>query len=214
MVNDIKPIDHQNELIKFADDMTLGVPGTNEGDTSRIEVDNIIEWSQRNRMPLNMYKTWEMVMRGNIHGSIPNPIPMIERKTWLKILGTILQENPSNWDMHFDQLINKANSRMQIMRVRKYYGMTEQLDLLFNSFIMSVLTYGIELWGCAYYDKYLKQIDKFVSRARKYGYTSKGYSMKEIICSRDKKLWDKVTSNVNNPLHELLPNNLARLLRP
>ena len=23
MVNDIKPIDHQNELIKFADDMTL-----------------------------------------------------------------------------------------------------------------------------------------------------------------------------------------------
>ena len=215
MVNDIKPIDHQNELIKFADDMTLGVPGTNEGETSRIEVDNIIEWSQRNRMPLNMDKTWEMVMRGNAHGSIPNPIPMIERKTWLKILGTILQENPSNWDMHFDQLINKANSRMHIMRVCKYYGMTvEQLDLLFNSLIMSVLTYGIELWGCVYYDKYLKQIDKFVSRACKYGYTSKGYSMKEIICSRDKKLWDKVTSNVNNPLHELLPNNLARPLRP
>ena len=94
MVNDIKPIDHQNELIKFADDMTLEVPGTNEGDTSRIEVDNIIEWSQRNRMPLNMDKTWEMVMRGNAHGSIPNPIPMIERKTWLKILRTILQENP------------------------------------------------------------------------------------------------------------------------
>ena len=62
---------------------------------------------------------------------------MIERKTWLKILGTILQENPSNWDIHFDQLINKANSRMQIMRVRKYYGMTvEQLDLLFSSLCM------------------------------------------------------------------------------
>jgi hypothetical protein len=159
-------------------------------------------------MPQNMDKTWEMVMGGNIHGSIPNPIPMIERKTWLKFLGTILQENPSNWDMHFDQLINKANSRMQIMRVCKYYGMTvEQLDLLFNSLIMSVLTSGIELWECAYYDKYLKQIDKFVSRARKYSYTSKGYSMKEIICFREKKLWDKVTSNMNNPLHELLPNN-------
>ena len=33
MVNDIKPIDHKKELIKFADDMTLGVLGTNEGDT-------------------------------------------------------------------------------------------------------------------------------------------------------------------------------------
>ena len=94
-------------------------------------------------MPLNVDKTWEMVMRGNVHGSIPNPTPLIERKTWLKILGTILQENPNNWDMHFEQLINKANSRMQIMRVCKYYGMTvEQLDLLFNSLITSVLTYG------------------------------------------------------------------------
>ena len=34
---------------------------------------------------------------------------------------------------------------------------------------MSVLTYGVELWGCAYYNKYLSQIDKLVGRARKYG---------------------------------------------
>ena len=73
-------------------------------------------------MPLNMYKTWEMVMRGNIHGSIPNPIPMIERKTWLKILGTILQENPSNWDMHFDQLINKETVEC---RLCEYVNTTE-----------------------------------------------------------------------------------------
>ena len=67
---------------------------------------------------------------------------------------------------------------------------------------MPVLSYGVELWGCTYYNKYLSQIDKFVGRARKYGYTSKSYSIKDIR-SRDKKLWDKVTSDVNNPLHEL-----------
>ena len=99
-------------------------------------------------------------------------------------------------------------------RVCKIYGMSrEQLDLLFDSLLMSVLTYGVELRGCAYYNKYLSQI--IVGRARKYGYSSKSYSIKESMHSRDKKLWDEVTSDANNPLHELfLPNRLERSLRP
>ena len=138
------------------------------------------------------------------------PILSIERKTWLEILGTTC-----NWAMHFHKLISKASSRMYIIRVCKFYGLSrKQLDLLFDSLIMSVLTYGVELWGCAYYNKYLSQIDKLVGRACKYGYTSKSYSIKDIIHSRDKKLWDKVTSDANNPLHELLPNGLEGSLRP
>ena len=56
MVNEIKPIDQKNELIKFVDDMTLEVPETNGSDTSNIEVNNIIKLSETNRMPLNMGK--------------------------------------------------------------------------------------------------------------------------------------------------------------
>ena len=48
MVNDIKPIDKNNELFKFADDMTL--------DTSSIKVNNIVKWSESNRIPLNVNK--------------------------------------------------------------------------------------------------------------------------------------------------------------
>ena len=42
------------------------------------------------------------------------------------MLGTILQEDPSNWDMYIEQLISKAASSIEciIMRVCKYYGMT------------------------------------------------------------------------------------------
>ena len=139
MVNDIKPIDKNNELLKFADDMTLEVPGINGSDTSNMEVNNIVKWSELNRMPLNMNKTWEMVIQGNGNGSIPIPIPSIERKTWLEILGTIFQENPCNWDMHFYKLISKASSRMYTIKVCQFYGLSrEQLDLLFDSLIMSV----------------------------------------------------------------------------
>ena len=40
MVNDFKSGDPMNILVKFVDDITLGIPGKEDGDTSRVEVDN------------------------------------------------------------------------------------------------------------------------------------------------------------------------------
>ena len=57
MINDIKTVNAQNELVKFADDLTLEVTGYDYGNTSMIEISNIREWSERNRMQLNMEKT-------------------------------------------------------------------------------------------------------------------------------------------------------------
>ena len=85
-------------------------------------------------MSLNMKKTSEMIVHGNIPGSLPNPIPSIERKTWLKTLGMTLQDNLCNWDIHMHELTSKASSRMYTMRVCKHYSLSEnKLDLLFNS---------------------------------------------------------------------------------
>ena len=56
MVNDIKPIDKNNKLLKFADDVTLEVSGINRSDTSNMEVNKIVKWSESIRMPLNMNK--------------------------------------------------------------------------------------------------------------------------------------------------------------
>ncbi len=63
---DIKTVDPINQLIKFAGDMTLEVPGNESGDTSKVELDNIQEWTTNNRMALNMKKTYEMIVRGNV----------------------------------------------------------------------------------------------------------------------------------------------------
>ena len=75
-----KPINKNNELLKFADDMTLEVPGINGSDTSNMEVNNIVKWSELNRMPSSMNKTWEMVIQGNGNGSIPIPIHRLNGK--------------------------------------------------------------------------------------------------------------------------------------
>ena len=42
IVNDIKPIDKNNELLIFTDDMTLEVTGINGRDASNMEVSNIV----------------------------------------------------------------------------------------------------------------------------------------------------------------------------
>ncbi|CAB4022582.1 Hypothetical predicted protein, partial [Paramuricea clavata] len=172
--------------------MTLEVPGNENGDTSQAEVDSIQTWSENNRMSLNMEKTYEMIVRRNIPTLLPDPFPFIKRRTWLKILGITLQDLPSKWDLQFDEMLKKASARMYIMRVCKYYGFPiKQLDMLFNTLIMPIITYGIELWGGAYFNKYISQIDKFINRAHRNGYISEKLNIKEISIKREKKLWDK-----------------------
>ena len=56
MVDDIRTADPNNALVKFADDLTLGVPGNESGDTSRSEAACLQDWAEENRMPLNLEK--------------------------------------------------------------------------------------------------------------------------------------------------------------
>ena len=108
MIDDIKPANLQKELVKFADDLTLEVPRYYYGDSSIIEINNIEEWSVRNRMHLNIEKTYEMVIRRKISTPLPAVVPHIERKSWLKLLGITLEDLPDKWDLHFDEMIGKA----------------------------------------------------------------------------------------------------------
>ena len=110
-------------------------------------------------------------------------------------------------------MLSKASSHLYILRVCRFYGYPkEQLDLLFQSLIISVFTYAIEVWGCCYYDKYLKRIDKLFARAFKSGYCLKKYSICDILTTRDSKLWNKITSNTT-ALDDLLPPRRTRHLR-
>ena len=111
-------------------------------------------------------------------------------------------------------MLSKATSRLYILRVCKYYGYSlQELTLLFDSLIMSLFTYAIEVWASAHYSKYLSHIDKFCKRALRYGYTSKYTPIMDVIKMKDRLLWDEITSDSANPLHEFLPAQRARSLR-
>ena len=108
----------------------------------------------------------------------------------------------------------KTSERMCILRVCEYYGFTkEQLDLLFQSLIMPLFTFAVEIWGGASYSKYISKIDKFINRADTNGYTKNLSNLKKPMIDRDMKLWTKITKDTNNALYNLLPNKLNRPLR-
>ena len=84
--HDIRPGQASNLIVKFADDINLGIMVTDDSDTSYMETNNIKIWAETNRMKLNFKKTWERVIRGKLPRPLSEPLPMITRKSWLKLL--------------------------------------------------------------------------------------------------------------------------------
>ena len=207
-INDLKAVNtNKNLLVNFAEDITVSLPiEANVGlDESETEVLSFIEWSENNCMKVNLTKTWELLLRGKTTRTPPEPLKIIGRKENLKLLGVTSEQVPVNWDTH--------SSRLYIIRICKYYGYcVENLDLLFQSLILSVFTYAIEVWGCTFYGEYLSKIDKLFARCYKLGYYLKQHSILDIRRNRDMKLWRRISST-NTGLSDLLPPQRTRQMR-
>ena len=109
-----------------------------------------------------------VISKGSLK-QLPPPIDGIKRKKWLDLLGVTFQDDLCCWDLHVDKLLSKASGRMYILRVCRSYGYSrDQLTKLFQTLISSLFTYAIEVWGSALLNKYLKRIDQFFKRARRY----------------------------------------------
>ena len=106
----------------------------------------------------------------------------IKRVLYRKLLGVTFQDTPTNWDKHFDDLMERALKRMHILRVCKSNGYSVfDLHYLFNSLIMSLFTYCIRVWGVAACTKYLSQIDRLQKRAFRFGYIQHVTSIQQIV---------------------------------
>lgn len=215
MVNDICAADGKNNLlIKFADDITVTVPVRNGKDSASSEVNNIKDWGKKNYMSLNLTKTWEMVIHGKTSKPKPQPLQDIKRKESLKLLGITFQNKPTSWNIHIDNMLSKASSRLYIIRNCKAYRYPpEQLSKLFDSLILSIFTYGIQVWGAAYHRKDRERIDRFFKRAARFGYTKRKITISELISQHDNKLFKQISSNKQHILKDLLPEKRTRPLR-
>ena len=114
----------------------------------------------------------------------PKPIVTIKRVSYLKLLSLTFQDSPTNWDKHFDDLMERALKRMHILRVCERNGYStcvSDLDYLFNCLTMSLFTYCIRVWGVAAYTKYLIQIDRLLRRVFRSGYIQHELSIQQVV---------------------------------
>ena len=165
-------------------------------------------------MKLNLSKIKELVIRGRTPLPPPGPIVTIKRVSFFNLLGVTFQDSPTNWDKHFDDLMERALKRMHILRVCKRNGYSvSDLDYLFNCLIMSLFTYCIRVWGVAAYTKYLSQIDRLLRRAFRFGYIQHETSIQQVIKDRDVRLWKSIMGTSSHLLQDLLPPLKNRDLR-
>ena len=88
MINDIKPVSPSSLLVEFADDITVSIPVLAEdSNIAESEVSSIMKWAEKNRMTLNLNKTWQMLPKSGSLKVPPAPLAIVERKTKLKLLG-------------------------------------------------------------------------------------------------------------------------------
>ena len=119
---------------------------------------------------MNLKMTWEMVIHGKTLKHKPLPLRDIERKESLKLVGITFQSKPTSWYMHIDNMLFKASSQFHIIRNCKTYGYPpEQLSKLFDSLILLILAYGIQVWGTAFYCKDREKIE--LKRAARFRFT-------------------------------------------
>ena len=88
----------------------------------------------------------------------------IERNNWLNLLGMAFQDDPCCWDLQVDILLSKAASR-NLRVCRSYCYTKENLNVLFETLILSLFHCGIEVGGSALQNKYLQRIDEFLRPA-------------------------------------------------
>ena len=155
-----------------------------------------------------------MVIHGKTSKPKPQPLQGIKRKESLKLLGITFQNKPTLWNIHIDNMLSKASSRLYIIRNCKAYGYPpEQLSKLFDSLILSIFTYGIQVWGAAFYHKDRGIINKFFKRAARFGYTKRNITISELIRQHDEKLFRQISTKEQHILKDLLPEKRARSLR-
>jgi len=206
MASDLRALSRTvNKLLKYADDTTLLVP---EHTDFSLE-DEFVElkrWSENNKMILNLLKTKEIVFhRPNPSLYIP-PVPLkdIERVKSVTLLGVSFSDT-LRFDEHVKYVLTICGQRLYLLKTLRGQGLSQgHINTVFQSLIISRLAYAIPAWGGFLLQHQINQIDSFLARAFRFGYTLKQTTLFNILCEADEILYNSV-QNPKHCIHGPLP---------
>ena len=168
-INDITQV---SPNLSIADDTTLLYADTNLDHIFSVfntELPKLLAWLCSNKLSLNINKTNYIIFHSqnkpitNISHKLVIYNVEIQKKSHVKFLG-IFRDEHLNWTKQYDHIQSNISRTIGIMYKLKDILPPKALILLYNSFILSYLSYGVITWGNCY-SKYIKSLLKLQKRA-------------------------------------------------
>jgi len=205
---DLRTINQENSLSKFADDTGL-IVAEKQAASRELELKNISDWAVTNNLCLNHTKSAEMIFtnpRQKNKSVPPPPIAGIPRVQMLKLLGVIISDNLSMRE-HVSNLISSCEQALYGLRMLKSHGMSSSaVQTVFQAVIVSKLTYAAPAWIGFTNKEDLDRLDSFLRKSVRFSYAPPDQkSFCELVEDQENKLFQSIVSNQDHVLHNLLP---------
>ena len=161
-INDIVQEVHNCHIRLFADDTCLFIEIDNrETDTVLLnsDLERINTWSKKWLVTFAASKTKSLII-SNKKKHLDCPPAFLNNTKILEVsshsyLGLAFSFD-LKWNSHIDTITKKAETRINMMRPLKYKVDRKSLEIIYNTFILPVMMYGIEVWGGTYDSNILK----------------------------------------------------------
>ena len=116
--SDLKAVEKDTVLVKYADDITLNYPDQTDVSFEN-EFSNIKEWSKHNRLTINISKTKEIVFhRPNPHKfHAAAPLQDVQQVPSCRLLGTVISSSLAVRD-HDDYILTVSSQRLYLPNKR------------------------------------------------------------------------------------------------
>ena len=216
-----QPLNTNVKVVKYADYITLIVPVFHsESDDLLLfssEIDHFMKWCSDHRMSVNCSKT--NVLSINFSSSPLSNISDFQTANFVKILGLVFNDKLT-WSNHFRYVISCVSKRLYVLRILKSLFSHDQLILVFNSIIRSMMDYSSSVFiypgvGLnADFERLCKRAFRII-----HGFKAAHCdrcAMFDLTERREKlalRLFYKAFNDPNHVLHELLPSQSHRSSR-
>ena len=133
--------------MKFADNTELVGKICNDEDALyHKQIENVVNWCDKNYLYLNVSKTKEMCIDFRKNQSCPKPVYIkgeaVERVETYKYLGVVF-DSKLNWKENINSVLKKVNTRLYCLRKLRSFGANSGMLVIFcNAVICSIIVHG------------------------------------------------------------------------
>lgn len=188
-------------LLKFADDMYPIVAGTHD-DTDKDIMVFVTNWLKERGFLINRSKCKDFIIPAGQRICMPVPLDGFKRVNKLSFLGFTFAGKLSP-ALHVHKVCTKARRNLNLLLKLKH-GLNNRshLEAAYRSLVLSVLLYGVEVYGGESIST-LGKIDSVQRKAVRIGMIGNFTPILDIIRSRDSRLL-QLTQREDNLLNPLM----------